>query len=161
MTVAALPRPTYARAFEPGCSVGVLTTLLAARCRSLLSTDMEPGAVRLAAARVAGLSGVTVEERRVPEQWPAKTFDLVVLSEFLYYLDEADIDSVVDLARSSLTADGHLVVVHWRGVADDYLVAGGDAVHARVGRHRGFRPLVRHREDDFLLDVLTPAPPPR
>ena len=139
----------------------MLTTLLATRCRSLLSTDMEPRAVQLAAARVAGLSGVEVEERRVPEQWPAGTFDLIVLSELLYYLDEADIDRVVDHAQASLTEDGHLVVVHWRGVADDYVVAGGDAVHARVGRHRGFRPLVRHLEDDFLLDVLTPGPLPR
>ena len=32
LTMAALPEPHYRSAFEPGCSIGVLTDLLAPRC---------------------------------------------------------------------------------------------------------------------------------
>ncbi|MFE7421819.1 hypothetical protein [Rhodococcus sp. NPDC057529] len=32
LTLAALPRPRYRRAFEPGCSIGILTAALAHRC---------------------------------------------------------------------------------------------------------------------------------
>ena len=157
LTVASLPRPYYDRAFEPGCSVGVLSEMLAARCRHLLSVDMEPRAVGSARARLDGLAGVEVREARVPQQWPAGRFDLVVLSEVLYYLDEADIGIALDRVRDSLVPDGHLVAVHWRGLADDYLVAGGDAVHAQLRRHLGFRPICGELEDGFVLDVMTTA----
>ena len=33
LTIAALPEPLYRSGFEPGCSVGVLTSLLAPRCK--------------------------------------------------------------------------------------------------------------------------------
>ena len=36
-TLAALPQPRYARALEVGCSIGVLTALLAPRCDRLLA----------------------------------------------------------------------------------------------------------------------------
>jgi hypothetical protein len=41
-TLAALPQRRYRSAFEPGCSVGVLTTALAERCDSLLATAWPP-----------------------------------------------------------------------------------------------------------------------
>lgn len=34
-TLAALPRPSYRRGFEPGCSVGMLSAALAQRCATL------------------------------------------------------------------------------------------------------------------------------
>ena len=50
-TLAALPRPRYANAFELGCSIGVLTRALAPRCERLLATDVSEAA--LAQARVS------------------------------------------------------------------------------------------------------------
>ena len=46
---------TFARAFEPGCSIGELTWRLAARCHSLLAIDISPLAVTRARARCAHL----------------------------------------------------------------------------------------------------------
>src|SRR5665213_696736 len=43
-TVAALPNEHFCNVFEPGCSIGVLTELLAPRCERLLATDINPGA---------------------------------------------------------------------------------------------------------------------
>ena len=43
ISIAMLPRQRYRDAFEPGCSVGVLTGMLAPRCDRLLSCDMATG----------------------------------------------------------------------------------------------------------------------
>ncbi|KPC81578.1 SAM-dependent methyltransferase, partial [Streptomyces sp. NRRL F-6602] len=39
LTLASLPRRRYRRAFEPGCSVGVLTRMLAGRCEEVVAAD--------------------------------------------------------------------------------------------------------------------------
>ena len=44
VTTALLPRQRYGMAFEPGCSIGVLTALLAPRCDTLLACDAVPDA---------------------------------------------------------------------------------------------------------------------
>src|SRR6202012_6037379 len=38
-TIAALRKPSYANALEVGCSIGVMTSLLAARCDHLTAVD--------------------------------------------------------------------------------------------------------------------------
>src|SRR6185312_1934448 len=107
---ACLPRPHYARAFEPGCSIGVLTRELATRCDNVLASD--PVAAPLEAARAAVPSQhVTFQVGRVPDDWPDGQFDLIVLSEFLYYLSPADRREVLALAATSLVSGGHLVLV--------------------------------------------------
>ena len=45
ITVAALPRERYRSGLEPGCSIGELTRLLAARCDRLLAFDFAESAV--------------------------------------------------------------------------------------------------------------------
>ena len=51
LTLAALRRERYENGFEPGCSIGVLTELLAPRCRHLLAADFHDGALARAHAR--------------------------------------------------------------------------------------------------------------
>src|SRR4029079_3586148 len=53
LTLAALPRPRFRRALEPGCSIGVLTEQLAGRCDELVALDPVPEAVARARARTA------------------------------------------------------------------------------------------------------------
>ena len=98
VTIASLPRFRYRSAYEPGCSIGVLTELLAPRCDRLLSTDIVPCAVQRAQRRLRGAPHVRIQERSIPDQWPAGLFDLVVLSEIAYYFDVTDLGSVI--ARS-------------------------------------------------------------
>jgi SAM-dependent methyltransferase len=157
LTLAALPRPTYRRAFEAGCSVGVLTALLADRCGELLAADVSAAAVETARARTAHLPQVTVEHRHLPGQWPAGTFDLLVLSEICYYFDRADLTVLLDRAVSALDPDGHLVAVHWRHPVDDYPL-GGDEVHDALAARPDLTRTARHVEDDFRLEVFSPAP---
>lgn len=154
VTLATLDRPTYPTAFEPGCSVGVLTTGLADRCERLLATDIDPTAVAAARSAVAGRPHVTVEQRAVPADWPAETFDLVVVSELGYYLDAAALDDLVDRTVGSLAPGGSVLLCHWRHPVADYPLPG-DAVHERFRAEPALVTAVRHEEADFLLDLLT------
>ncbi len=86
-TLAALGPPDrrFARALEAGCSIGVFTELLAARCDAVLALDASATAVGRARERLAGRTHVRVERRVLPEELPAGPFDLIVAAEILYY----------------------------------------------------------------------------
>lgn len=151
VTIASLPRLRYRSAFEPGCSIGVLTELLATRCDRLLSSDIIPTALQQADARLRRKSHVWLEERSIPEQWPSGPFDLVVLSEIAYYFDEDDLDRIMTCVRESAVRGAHVVAVHWLGVTD-YPLTGARA-HQVIAQTSGLVPVVHHREDEFVLDI--------
>jgi SAM-dependent methyltransferase len=155
VTVAVLPRERYGAAFEPGCSIGVLTALLASRCDSLLACDVVPDAVASARARTAGLPGVRVERRAIPGEWPSRSFDLIVFSELLYYFADADLDQVLRLGIGALRPGGHLLAVHWRHPAPHPRT--GDDVHRQLASHSGLARLARYRDPDFTAEVYTHA----
>jgi SAM-dependent methyltransferase len=154
LTVALLPRQRYATAFEPGCSIGVLTARLAARCDSLLSWDAVPDAVTAARSRTAGLPGVLIEQRVVPGEWPAQSFDLLVFSEILYYFDDADLHRLLRLGIGALRPGGHLLAVHWRHAAPDHPRAG-DEVHEILAGDPRLARLAAYRDPDLTAEVYT------
>jgi SAM-dependent methyltransferase len=156
LSVALLPRERYTAAFEPGCSIGVLTTRLAARCERLLAWDAVPDAVASAQARTAGLPGVLVQQRVIPGQWPADSFDLIVFSELLYYFDDADLEQVLGLGIGSLRPGGQLLAVHWRHPAPDH-PRTGDEVHEILAAYPRLTRLARYQDPDFTADVYAPA----
>ena len=153
LTLAMLSAERYHDAFEPGCSIGVLSQLLAGRCDRLLSCDVAETAVREARLRLGGHRQVRVEHRVIPEQWPAGSFDLVVFSEFLYYFSDRDLRRVVELGERALRPGGTLLAVHWRHPVAEY-PQSGDTVHRVLGQRPGLACLASHREPDFLADVL-------
>lgn len=157
LSVALLPRPRYGRAFEPGCSIGVLTEMLAQRCDSLLSCDISPSAVQAAAQRVAGHPHVRVRRRSIPCDWPAGTFDLIVLSEVLYYFSKEDLGEVLDRAVGALEDGGTLLAVHWQHRVHDYPL-GGDEVHRAIADRPDLTLVADHREPDFLAQAYVRAP---
>jgi SAM-dependent methyltransferase len=152
VTLAQLPAARYRRAFEPGCSVGVLTQMLAGRCNALLSCDVAAGAVSAAAQRTRDLPHVRVEQRDIPGQWPSGRFDLIVFSEILYYFGDEDLERVLDCAVAALEPQGTVLAVHWRHPVADY-PRSGDDVHRVLASRPGLARLVRHQEPDFLADV--------
>lgn len=154
VTLAALPEPRYLSAFEPGCSIGLLTLGLAQRCDSLLASDLSPFALREASERLRGWNNVYLEHQCLPRDWPPGKFDLVVLSEILYYLSPTDLDNLIALASNSILAGGTLLSVHWRRYVPDYPL-GGDEVQRRVAtlRDKSLVQTVHHVEADFDLTV--------
>jgi SAM-dependent methyltransferase len=152
LSVALLPRQHYKTVFEPGCSVGVLTTQLAPRCDRLLACDAVHDAVATARKRTAALPGVLVEERVLPDEWPPGTFDLIVFSELLYYFGDGDLDLVLRRAIHALRPDGQLLAVHWRHPAPDH-PRTGDQVHELLAGHPGLARLARYQDLDFTAEV--------
>ena len=151
LTVAALPEPRYRSAFEPGCSIGVLTALLAPRCDRLLATEIVESALMRAEERLAGVDHVTLVRSAIPEEWPSETFDLVVLSEIAYYFDATALDDVVGRLLGSTVPGATVVAAHWRGETNYPLT--GDAAHRILADRAEFEPLAHHLEADFVLDV--------
>ena len=156
-TLAALPDERYGRALEIGCSIGVTTAGLVERVDELLAVDVAPTAVERARARLADAPHVRVEVRDVGADWPAGAFDLVVMSEVGYYLDDDALDRVLNALPASLGATGTLVACHWRHPEGDFR-RSGDEVHARLAAVPGLTRILRHEEDDFLLEVLSADP---
>ena len=156
-TLAALPRPSYARALDVGCSIGVLTEVLAGRCGDLLA--IEPVAAALAEARVRNAAHAHVRFARmmIPADWPAERFDLVVISEVLDYLGAADLRLLVERLRASLAPGGDLLLVHW--VAKKGAVARpGEATDALAAFTAGLlTPLHAERNADYRLDLFRRA----
>jgi LmbE family N-acetylglucosaminyl deacetylase len=148
LVIASLPRHRFRRAFEPGCATGALTTLLAHRCDELQAWDGAAAAVSATRARLDGRGGVRVERRRIPDDWPQDRFDLIVLSEVGYYC--VDLALLARRIDETLDPDGVLVACHWRHPAPDH-PHGAAAVHDAIGA--GLHQVVRHEEDDFLLEV--------
>jgi hypothetical protein len=156
LTVAALPLPFYHSGFEPGCSVGVLTSLLAPRCDSLLATEIVPTAMARAVARLSGADHVTFQQSAIPEAWPSGSFDLVVLSEIAYYFDTEALADIAVLVAGSTVPGGTVVAVHWRG-ATNYPLTGDDA-HRVLANSPDLESVAHHLEQDFVLDVWRRLP---
>ena len=157
LTLASLPAERYASALEIGCSIGVLTEQLAQRCDSLLSTDVSSAALQRARERLAGTSIVRFELADDATPLPDGPFDLIVLSEVGYYFTLGVLERVLDDAVDALSAGGTFVACHWRHQVDDYALTG-DEVHTAIATALDGRMtrMVRHEEDDFLLDVYSP-----
>ncbi|WP_130177029.1 bifunctional PIG-L family deacetylase/class I SAM-dependent methyltransferase [Cryobacterium sp. SO1] len=159
LTLAALPLPRYSAALELGCSIGVLSRDLADRSDTLLATDINEQALAVARERLTDLPGVRVERWALPGEWPAGTFDLVVLSEIGYYCSPADLAVLLQRCRQSLGPNGTLVACHWRHPVGEYPL-GGDDVHAALAALPGLDRTVQHLERDFVLEVYEPSPAP-
>ena len=153
LTLAALPSPRFSVIFEPGCSNGELTVLLAARCDRLIAWDVVDTAVTRTRERTAAMSGVEVRKGGLPDDWPDQKADLIVLSEVGYYLDEADLTRAVAAATSRLTEGGTVLAVHWRHDAPDYPLSG-DRVHDLIAASPGLARLGGYHDEDVLIDVF-------
>jgi 2-polyprenyl-3-methyl-5-hydroxy-6-metoxy-1,4-benzoquinol methylase len=123
-TLVSLTKDRYAAALEVGCSIGVLTKLLSSRCMSLLAVDSSTTAIE--AARSINGQNVTFRVANLPAKFPEGNFDLIVLSEILYYFDKADLERVAQLCIDSISQDGEIVLCHWLGETD-YPLTGVEA----------------------------------
>jgi cyclopropane fatty-acyl-phospholipid synthase-like methyltransferase len=155
LTLAALPNRRYARAFEPGCSIGVLTEQLAARCDHVVAADLVPDVAARARARLIDHPNVEVRALAIPDAWPEGRFDLIVLSEVVYYLAADGVAALLARIEDSLEVGGHVVAVHWTGETDYPL--SGDEAHALLDAHPTWRQLARYAEASFVLAVYERA----
>lgn len=153
-TIAALRGRTYDRGLEIGCAKGVLTQRLAAACHSLLALDISKTAVAAARKRLAGKHHVTFGQMAFPRDTPATTgYDLVVLSEVVYYWDDTDIVRAADWVAQHTAPGAEILLVHWTGDTD-YPQSGDDAVRKlgdALGDAAGV--VVEQRTEHYRLDL--------
>jgi SAM-dependent methyltransferase len=151
LTLAALPRDHYSRAFEPGCSIGELTARLAPRCGHLLASDISPTSVDLARQRCASFHNVHIECADVRDAVLQSQPDLIVLSELAYYFDCDELARLAARLGETLCNGGTLIAVHWLGSSPDH-VLHGDEVHEILQRELPLHHVLSQRHDGFRLD---------
>ena len=159
VTLALLPHPRYRHAFEPGCSVGVLTEQLAGRCDHVTATDIVPAALDATHRRLSQAGRrehVTLLCRSLDEAWPSTDFDLVVVSEVGYYLKEAALREMLDRELPRLTNAATVVAAHWRHRVADYPLTG-DHANDVIGATPGLHLIGSYRDDDVAIDVFDTA----
>ena len=125
-TLAAVGPGSYERGLEVGCSIGVFTAMLAPRCATLVAMDFSARALELARTRVARLPDVELVQGAFPEQAPTGSWNLIVCSEVLYYLDRATFEQALGWLRAQLKQGARVVAVSWRGLGTSEPLHGDD-----------------------------------
>lgn len=157
-TIAALRAREYRQGFEVGCAKGVLTKELAGHCAALIAIDVSATALKAARARCAQLDQVSFANMVFPQQTPWRAFDLVVLSEVVYYWDDGDIGHVATWIASQVEAGGDILLVHWTGETD-YPQGGDEAVEKLHGLLSGRVEVVTaERTAQYRLDLWRRLP---
>jgi 2-polyprenyl-3-methyl-5-hydroxy-6-metoxy-1,4-benzoquinol methylase len=157
LTLNAMPRLRYRSALEVGCSIGVLTRSLASRCNVVVAIDAAKAPLVQARRRCADLAGVRFEQMFVPDEWPDGVFELILLSEIVYYLSREDVGRLAAKVTRSLPKGGSVILVHWTGETN-YPLSGDEAAALFIKRMGST--CVVEREDryrQFRLDVLSRA----
>ncbi|WP_339521943.1 class I SAM-dependent DNA methyltransferase [Pseudomonas sp. EA_35y_Pfl2_R111] len=157
LTLASLPRQRYQRVFEPGCANGELSAGLAQRCEHLLCCDASQRAVALARERLTDYAHAQVYAGQLPQCWPEQRFDLIVISEVGYYLDQQALDDLLQHCIASLSRSGHLLACHWRHPIEGSPL-DGEQVHQLLRQTLPFEQIVFHQEKDFVLELWSASP---
>ena len=93
---------------------------------------------------------------------PEQPFDLIMLSEVLYYFEPPTLARLAVRLRANAAPDADLVLVHWLGPTPDYPLTGDSAVAEFLAAVGGWTRLMRQeRRPDYRLDVLRAVRAPR
>lgn len=152
LTLASLPAARYASAYEPGCANGELAAGLALRCDKLLVSDGAAKAVEAAQKRLADFDNVRMVQAWLPADWPAEQFDLIVLSELAYYMDEANLIRLAGRISASLLDGGTVVACHWRKSITG-CVFTGDEVHDQLHTLLDMPHIGKTQDADLRIDI--------
>lgn len=112
----ALSRGRYGAALELGCGNGALARHLAPLCDRYVGVDAVPRAVAAAQAR---LTSATFRHLRYPAPLPDGPFDLIVLSEILYFLAPEDLHQLARDIRTRSPAAEVLCVSYLGDTGND------------------------------------------
>ncbi len=157
-TLAALGGARARRGLEMGCSIGVFTRHLAPYCDALVATEVSSTALDKARERCADLANVQFRLASRVTDGIDGAFDLMVLSEIVYYWDDRDLAAVAAAIDRALEPGGRLLLVHWLGETD-YPRSGDDAVAALAERLTFGRTVERQdRRDQYRLDLWRRSP---
>ncbi|CCD87681.1 Nodulation protein S (Methyltransferase) [Bradyrhizobium sp. ORS 285] len=126
-----------AKGLELGCAAGIFTGELAPRCERLTVVDIMPTAIARAKSRTIHLSNISWVVSDVTTFSSVDQFDLIVLAEILYYLqDLLEMERAIANTIKYLSPGGRLVF----GSARDNVcrrwgnAAGAETMAVTLGR---------------------------
>lgn len=150
----------YGRGLELACANGETSLLLARKSLTLLAVDGSASAVTEAKRRTASIKNVMVVEAALPHEMPRGPFDLIVISELLYYLKPRDLDDLLRRSIAALAPGGRIVVLHHTIYFDDVAIPPAAAQQRAIELlGRGLAPVFRRSLAHF--DVVAFAKPYR
>jgi SAM-dependent methyltransferase len=155
-TLEAFARPRYQSGLEIGCAIGVLSALIASRCERLVAVDGSFTAIDEASRQQ--LPNVRFLKAFLPDEFPDGMFDLIVLSEVIYYFSELDLKTLAEKCLASLQPTAEMILCHWLGETD-YPLTGrqaSDLFAQSLARRRPRRTILH--EGIYRLERLTFAP---
>ncbi|MDQ6647012.1 MAG: class I SAM-dependent methyltransferase [Pseudomonadota bacterium] len=117
VTMEWLPAKRFSKCLELGCSIGVLTRALATRCDKVVAVDTSARALEEAAKACAGLP-VEFRQAHLPEGYLGQGFDLVVVSEVLYFLESSALGTLGKRLQAAAEPGALCIGVHWTGLTD-------------------------------------------
>jgi SAM-dependent methyltransferase len=117
----------YDRALEIGCGAGAFTRLLAQSCRNIVGLDVSAAAIERARARGTADGAIDFRVTNAMEYDPAPDgpFDLVVISETIYYLGWLytlfEVAWFVATVFDATRDEGRLLMTNTHGTGEDRL----------------------------------------
>jgi SAM-dependent methyltransferase len=157
--LAALADGPLGRTLELGCSVGVLTRMLAERTDALVATDISEVVLDAAQKRLAEAGHDRIEFRQadLPDGVPEGPFGTIIASELLYYLRADEVSEAGRRLASALAPGGRLLTAHTRGYFPRHAISADHAARL-VGRTDGLRSVGRWGGSELRVDVFERAP---
>jgi len=144
----------YGRVLELGCAIGETMRVLARLSLRLVAVDASPTALSEAARRAPRDRRIRFHRAILPGQMPRGPFDLIVVSELIYYLRPHYLKPLADRIFAALAPGGMTVVLNHRRPFDDAAIPPALA-HSRLRRRLASRMNVlkdaSHRHFDILV----------
>jgi SAM-dependent methyltransferase len=144
----------HGRVLELGCAIGETTRALAKLSLQLVAVDASQTALNEAERRTPRNGRIQFNRAILPHQMPRGPFDLIVVSELVYYLRPHHLKPLAERISAALAPGGMTVVLNHRRPFDDAAVPPALA-HRRLRRLLASRMIVladaSHRHFDIVI----------
>ncbi|MBQ0131247.1 MAG: methyltransferase domain-containing protein [Comamonas sp.] len=154
LIAALLPQPDLGHVLEIGCSIGLISALLAPRAQRLDAVDMSHTAVQLAQQRLRSFAHAQVHHGNVLDLWPSQRLDTVLLCDVGYYWQRADLQTLGKRLQAQLSDNGFVLLAHWRHPFEA-VVTPTQQVHDTVIAHSQLQVQLHYADADWLVHGLS------
>jgi LmbE family N-acetylglucosaminyl deacetylase/2-polyprenyl-3-methyl-5-hydroxy-6-metoxy-1,4-benzoquinol methylase len=155
-TVAALGGKMFKRALELGCANGALTSKLISHCDTLVATDVSHAALGAARRRLGDVLAVTFVQGQLPHDVPEGQFDLIVVSDMLYYLGLQGVAKLMEVLEDRADPRCRIVMTNYLGETECAL-SGEMAAEIALAHLPGWTKVAAERTALLRIDVLERA----
>ena len=105
----------FKRALEVGAAEGVFSEMLVPYCENLLAVDVAESAVERAQTRLSKFENAQAITAALPHEMPAGKFDLIVVSDILYYFPKDVLRDLIRCFEDALDPGGIIFSLHYLG----------------------------------------------